>query len=238
MATIYSTSLSAEETVFAELCLDTSDIVLEEPHVIDIVAAASNNAGLESSEHRVPITRVDFERMFYGQQIDVLDSSPSFDSAFQLTGSGSQAIVYYQLDRQGGDSQQPFYSLLNGIGVPTDQTVNLVKPVTDFWVKDTGYALDCWSTCSYMSIAKEIDTTHNLQNLDCNVCCSLCYGELLGLLDAKRPGYSNDPSLVRPQRTKVAVGDKVGLRVLYKNAFEGVKNVEIRIHYLIIDEST
>ena len=229
MATIYSTSLSAEETVFAELCLDTSDIVLEEPHVIDIISDAdSMTCGLP-----VSISVVNFERMFYGQQIDTVDTHPSFDTAFQLTGSGEAAIKYYQLDRiaETGnlDDSDTGYSLMNGNGAPTNKTVNLVKPVTDFWVKDTGYALDCWSTCSYMSIAKEIDTTHNIQNLDCNVCCSLCYGELLGLLDAKQPLDSDS------KRLRVQHGDKVGLRVLYKNAFDSAKNVEVRIHYCIDD---
>jgi len=223
MTTIFSTSLSTEETVFAELCLDTSDIVLDEPHVIDIISDTHDSS--DSSIRTVPITALQFEKMFYGKPQDNDSSSIGFSAAFQLIGSGRDAEDFYQLDQIHPGK----YSLMNGNGDSTGEIVNLVKPITDYWVKDTGHAVDCWSTCSYMAIAKEIDTTHNLQNLDCNVCCSLCYGELLGLLDSKQPKGHSDP-----KRIRVEVGDKVGLRILYKNAFCGTKNVEVRIHFCIV----
>lgn len=222
MTTIFSTSLGTEETVFAELCLDTSDIVLDEPHIIDIIC---DNDCSDNPSRTVSITVVQFEKLFYGKPADSDSAPPSFGAAFQLIGSGTDAEDFYQLDK----IEPTKYSLMNGNGDATPELVNLVKPITDFWVKDTGHAIDCWSTCSYMAIAKEIDTTHNLQNLDCNVCCSLCYGELLGLLDSKQPKGSSEQ-----KRIRVEVGDKMGLRILYKNAFSGTKNVEVRIHFSIV----
>lgn len=225
MSTVYSSSLAHDEVVAAQMCLDTTDIVLEEPHVIDIITDLDSST--TATERHVPITQDDFERMFYGRADNTKAADVPFDAAFALTGTGDKAVDYYHLDAIGKTSggNDTLYSIMDGNGDPTDQTVSLVKPVTDFWVKDTGHGVDCWSTCSYMLIQKEIEATHNLQNLDCNVCCSLCYGELLGLLDSKYP--------MTEKRTRVQVGDKVGIRILYKNAFEGTKNVEVRIHYQI-----
>jgi hypothetical protein len=225
MSTVYSTSLAHDEVVAAQLCLDTTDIVLDEPHVIDIITDLDSSS--EETQRHVQITQDNFEIMFYGRNNGTLAASVPFDAAFALTGTGTTAEDYYHLDAPADDDgDDTRYSIMDGNGEPTDQTVSLVKPVTDFWVKDTGYGVDCWSTCSYMLIQKEIEATHNLQNLDCNICCSLCYGELLGLLDSKYP--------MDEKRTKVEVGDKVGIRILYKNAFEGTKNVEVRIHYQIV----
>jgi len=234
MPTVYSTSLAHDEIVAAQMCLDTTSISLEEPHVIDIISDLdpfSINTG-----NCVKITPSDFEKMFYGKNVSSSAAAVPFDQSFSLIGTGQTAVNYYQLDASANNDinvpDDTQYSIMNGNGEPTNQTVSLVKPVTDFWVKDTGHSVDCWSTCSYMSIQKEIEATHNLQNLDCNICCSLCYGELLGLLDSKYP--LDDGT----KRTRVVTGDKVGIRILYKNAFEGTKNVEVRIHYQIINRTT
>jgi len=227
MPTVYSTSLAHDEVVAAQMCLDTTDIVLEEPHVIDIITDFDSSTSATS--RHVAITQNHFERMFYGKAVGTSAASVPFDAAFALTGTGDEAEDYYHLDAigtSGATTDGTLYSIMDGNGHPTDQTISLVKPVTDFWVKDTGHGVDCWSTCSYMLIQKEVEATHNLQNLDCNICCSLCYGELLGLLDSKYPETT--------KRTQVKVGDKVGIRILYKNAFEGTKNVEVRIHYQIV----
>jgi hypothetical protein len=234
MPTVYSTSLARDEIVAAQMCLDTTSISLEEPHVIDIISdldSSSINTG-----NCVKITPSDFEKMFYGKNVSSSAAAVPFDQSFSLIGTGQTAVNYYQLDASANNDinapDDTQYSIMNGNGEPTNQTVSLVKPVTDFWVKDTGHSVDCWSTCSYMSIQKEIEATHNLQNLDCNICCSLCYGELLGLLDSKYPLDNGT------KRTRVVSGDKVGIRILYKNAFEGTKNVEVRIHYQIINRTT
>ena len=226
MSTVYSTSLAHDEVVAAQMCLDTTDIVLDEPHVIDIITDFDSSK-IKDSRH-VPISKDNFERMFYGKESGSNAANVPFDAAFALTGTGKKAEEFYHLDAIGDDtsSDDTLYSIMDGNGNPTNQTVSLVKPVTDFWVKDTGHGVDCWSTCSYMLIQKEVEATHNLQNLDCNICCSLCYGELLGLLDSKYPKTT--------KRTQVQEGDKVGIRILYKNAFEGTKNVEVRIHYQIV----
>jgi len=232
MSTVYSTSLAHDEVVAAQMCLDTTDIVLEEPHVIDIITDRDSSTLGGGAGNCVKISTNHFEKMFYGKSNASNSADVPFDAVFSLTGTGSTAVNYYHLDASAdadddatGDT---LYSIMNGNGEPTNQTVSLVKPVTDFWVKDTGHGVDCWSSCSYMLIQKEIDATHNLQNLDCNICCSLCYGELLGLLDSKFPLDSGE------KRTQVVAGDKVGIRILYKNAFEGTKNVEVRIHYQIV----
>ena len=228
MSTVYSTTLAHDEVVAAEMCLDTTDIVLDEPHVIDLITDLDSS--MATGSRHVPISQNNFERMFYGKDAGSNAANVPFDAAFALTGTGEQAENYYHLDAHGSNdptvTDDTLYSIMDGNGDPTDQTVSLVKPVTDFWVKDTGHGVDCWSTCSYMLIQKEVEATHNLQNLDCNVCCSLCYGELLGLLDSKYPKDT--------KRTRVEVDDKVGIRILYKNAFEGTKNVEVRIHYQIV----
>ena len=226
MSTVYSTSLDADEVVAAQMCLDTTDIVLEEPHVIDIISDTYSSLG--GTDRHVQISSDNFEEMFYGKSGANNAADVSFDASFALTGSGDEALKYYHLDAIGTNGtaiNDTVYSIMNGNGVPTDQTVSLVKPVVDFWAKDTGYSVDCWSTCSFMLIEKEIVATHNLQNLDCNICCSLAYGELLDLLDSRNP--------IGSKRTKVESGDKIGVRILYKNAFEGTKNVEVRIHYQI-----
>ena len=234
MPTVYSTSLAHDEIVAAQMCLDTTSISLEEPHVIDIISDLDSFS--INTSNCVKITTSDFEKMFYGKNVSSLAAAVPFDQSFSLIGTGQTAVNYYQLDASANNDinapDDTQYSIMNGNGEPTNQTVSLVKPVTDFWVKDTGHSVDCWSTCSYMSIQKEIEATHNLQNLDCNICCSLCYGELLGLLDSKYP--LDDGT----KRTRVVTGDKVGIRILYKNAFEGTKNVEVRIHYQIINRST
>jgi len=226
MSTVYSTSLAHDEVVAAQMCLDTTDIVLDEPHVIDLITDFDSSTSATS--RHVAISQDNFEEMFYGRNNGTLAASVPFDSAFALTGTGTTAEDYYHLDATGDTTTatDTLYSIMDGNGNPTNQTVSLVKPVTDFWVKDTGHGVDCWSTCSYMLIQKEVEATHNLQNLDCNICCSLCYGELLGLLDSKYPETT--------KRARVQVGDKVGIRILYKNAFEGTKNVEVRIHYQIV----
>ena len=225
MSTVYSTSLAHDEVVAAQMCLDTTDIVLDEPHVIDIITDFDSAT---TGNRHVGITQINFERMFYGKGSDSNAANVPFDAAFALTGTGKKAEEFYHLDASGDETStdDTLYSIMDGNGNPTNQTVSLVKPVTDFWVKDTGHGVDCWSTCSYMLIQKEVEATHNLQNLDCNICCSLCYGELLGLLDSKYPKTT--------KRTQVQEGDKVGIRILYKNAFEGTKNVEVRIHYEIV----
>jgi hypothetical protein len=225
MSTVYSTTLANDEVVAAEMCLDTTDIVLDEPHVIDIITDFDSSTS--TTDRHVKISRTNFEEMFYGKGAGSIAADVPFDAAFTLTGTGDTAEEYYHLDATGDttSSSDTLYSIMDGAGNPTNQTVSLVKPVTDFWVKDTGHGVDCWSTCSYMLIQKEVEATHNLQNLDCNVCCSLCYGELLGLLDSKYPLTS--------KRAQVQTGDKIGIRILYKNAFEGTKNVEVRIHYQI-----
>ena len=232
MPTVYSTSLAHDEIVAAQMCLDTTSISLEEPHVIDIISDLDSFS--INTSNCVKITTSDFEKMFYGKNVSSLAAAVPFDQSFSLIGTGQTAVNYYQLDASANNDinapDDTQYSIMNGNGEPTNQTVSLVKPVTDFWVKDTGHSVDCWSTCSYMSIQKEIEATHNLQNLDCNICCSLCYGELLGLLDSKYP--LDDGT----KRTRVVTGDKVGIRILYKNAFEGTKNVEVRIHYQIEPE--
>ena len=234
MPTVYSTSLAHDEIVAAQMCLDTTSISLEEPHVIDIISDLDSFS--INTSNCVKITTSDFEKMFYGKNVSSSAAAVPFDQSFSLIGTGQTAVNYYQLDASANNDinapDDTQYSIMNGNGEPTNQTVSLVKPVTDFWVKDTGHSVDCWSTCSYMSIQKEIEATHNLQNLDCNICCSLCYGELLGLLDSKYP--LDDGT----KRTRVVSGDKVGIRILYKNAFEGTKNVEVRIHYQIINRST
>ena len=226
MSTVYSTSLAHDEVVAAQMCLDTTDIVLDEPHVIDIITDFDSSTS--TTNRHVGITQRNFERMFYGKGSHDNAANVPFDAAFALTGTGKEAEDFYHLDASGddGSTDDTLYSIMDGNGNPTNQTVSLVKPVTDFWVKDTGHGVDCWSTCSYMLIQKEVEATHNLQNLDCNICCSLCYGELLGLLDSKYPKTT--------KRTQVQEGDKVGIRILYKNAFEGTKNVEVRIHYQIV----
>lgn len=226
MSTVYSTSLAHDEVVAAQMCLDTTDIVLDEPHVIDLITDFDSSTSTTS--RHVAISQDNFERMFYGKGSDSNAANVPFDAAFALTGTGTAAEDYYHLDATGDTTTtaDTLYSIMDGNGNPTNQTVSLVKPVTDFWVKDTGHGVDCWSTCSYMLIQKEVEATHNLQNLDCNICCSLCYGELLGLLDSKYP----EPT----KRSRVQVHDKVGIRILYKNAFEGTKNVEVRIHYQIV----
>ena len=245
--TTYSKSLDFQETVFAELCLETSDIVLDEPHVIDIISGVTSNWDTTNSNYTVKITQSNFVRMFYGVNQDLDSPNPNFDTGFQLTGSGDVAEQYYRLDKgyqemdaSGCDTSavNNVYSIMGGDGEPmstgTDKagvTLNLIDPVTDYWAKDTGFNIDCWSTCSYMSIAKEIDAAHDLTNLDCNVCCSLCYGELLALLDNKQP--TRDSVGLGVKRTQVVDGDKVGLRILFKNAKEGTKNVEARIHFEI-----
>jgi len=244
----FSKSLDLQETVFAELCLDTSEIVLDSPHIIDIISGKAEEWDPLDTNYTVKMTEANFVRLFYGVNQSTTAPQPSFDTAFQLTGSGPAAIEYYRLNKpyEEQDSSgcsdaedEQVYSIMGNDGEPlssgddsTGETLNLIDPIVDYWVRDTGHCADSWSTCSYMSIAKEIDASHHLQNLDCNICCSLEFGELLGLLDAKQP-FRNATTSVNEKRTTVIDGDKVGLRILYKNAFEGCKNVEVRIHFEI-----
>ena len=233
---IYSSTLSAEEVVFAELCLDTSEITLNDPHVIDIITDHDSSTG--ATEKCVPVSVENFEKLFYGRGAQNI----SFTAEFALNGSGTIAQEYYLLDNRafaaggtaGTDQNDTKYAVMGVMGEPIAGDVNLVKPIVDLWEGDIGCGSDRWSTCSYMTIKKEIDASHDIQNLDCNICCSLAYGELLGLLDALAPLLGGTYQIGTGKRTRVVVGDKVGLRILYKNAYEGAKDVEVRVHYQIV----
>ena len=232
---IYSNTLASEEVVFAELCLDTTKVELNDPHIIDIIT--DHDSSTAATAQCVPVTIENFEKLFYGRGANNI----SFTADFVLDASGTLAQQYYLIDNRaftadgtpGIDQGDTRYAVMGIGGEPIDGDVNLVKPIIDLWENDIGCGSDRWSTCSYMVISKEIDATHDIQNLDCNVCCSLAYGELLGLLDAKLP-LPGDFQFSKGKRTRVVVGDKVGIRILYKNAYEGARDVEVRIHYEIV----
>ena len=103
--------------------------------------------------------------------------------------------------------------------------VLLPEPVTGYWAKDLGKPIDCWSTCTRMAIYKEVQAAHNLKNLDCNICCSLCWGELAEMVNAEQG---------KDMRDATTTGAKLGLRVLFKNDHDGTRDVEARIHFEIV----
>ena len=84
-----------------------------------------------------------------------------------------------------------------------------------------------------MSIVTELIESHDLQKLgNCNVCCSLAYCELTDALNRFRRANGDD------EETDVQDGDKVSLSLLIKNSFPGAKDIEVVIHYEIIEDST
>lgn len=212
--------------VYTDKAAPALTVTVALPYVLTATAIGTITQGVDatSSNKQVPITVNEFESLFYGKL------NPATGAAFQLNGSGDDAIKFYQLNRKSVEvvdniatSSDTVYSLMDANGNPNNKAVNLIKPVLEHWAKDTGHSTECWSTCSLMSISNEINATHNLQNLDCNISCSLCYSELLGLLDSIDSG----------NRTRVIVGDKVGIRILFTNTFAKTTDVEVRIHYII-----
>ena len=207
MSSVAATALSAAETVFAQLCLDTTDIVIAEPHVIDVVG--KDASGVPAASELVSISMEDFKKAFYG------NVTAGDNSSFQLTGSAASVTPYYDLANAAGK-----YGLLGNAAMG----VLLPEPVSGYWAKDIGKPIDCWATCSRMAIFKEVQAAHNLKNLDCNICCSLCWGELADMVQVEQ-GLD--------MRAAATTGAKLGLRVLFKNDHEGTKDVEVRLHFVI-----
>jgi hypothetical protein len=208
MDNILSSILSGAETVFAQLCLDTVNIVIKDPHVIDIVSLDANR---KPQSKPVKITLADFKKAFYG------NVTSGENSPFQLTGSANNILKYYNLN---DTSNKGIYGLLGN----NNAGVSLEGPVTGFWSKDIGRPIDCWTTCSRMHIFNEIVHTHNLKNLDCNICCSLCWGELINMIKSEQHDVN----------TETLLGAKLGLRIIYKNNYDETKDVEARIHFEIV----
>ena len=139
---VAATVLSAAETVFAELSLDTTEIVISNPHVIDIVGL---NNDMLPEEKTVSITLENFKKAFYGNVV------AGDNSSFQLTGSGADILKYYDLS---DESANGVYGLLGN----AKAGVLLPEPVTGYWAKDLKKPIDRWSTCTRMAIFKEVQT--------------------------------------------------------------------------------
>ena len=209
--------LAANETVAAQLAVDTASIVIDDVHAIDIVSSTT------TVNQPVDISAANFKKAFYG------DVASGNDATFKLVTSDADASKFYNLQNfagvngaAAGDADYWVY----GAGAAG---VNLPHEVTAKWADDT-CPLNAWSTCSKMAICNEISTANNLRNLDCNINCSLSWCELLALLDSQQPITGGGAAV----RTDLQVGDLVGVRVPFTNANTATKPVEVRIHYKII----
>ena len=80
MSTVYSTSLAHDEVVAAEMCLDTTLITLDEPHVIDLITDFDSSTS--TTNRHVKISQTDFEEMFYGRNTGTLAANVGFEDAW------------------------------------------------------------------------------------------------------------------------------------------------------------
>ena len=222
----------AQSVTMAQLCLDTTTIAHKDVHEIHIFADASN-AQLDKNK-AVNITVADFNKLFYGATNDA--SVPNAETKFGAYGSSGDPVYNLQTD---GKYQQWQSQDTSG--------ADFVAEVIELWGGDTrrqGIQIaECaelpeWSTCSLMAIRKELIDAHNFYALaNCNVCCSLKYGDLLKALNQVQ-GVENDAKAVGADapdgRESVKTGDQIALSILLKQAAEGRKDVEVTVHYRIV----
>jgi hypothetical protein len=145
------------------------------------------------------------------------------------------------------------YPFTTPTGAVTDLSYNsadILNLVPQQWALDlSNNSTDCWTSCSYMNILKELLVSRNLCNFGgCTpggICCSLNAAELAAILNEQDPsgavvvaggvgartGFSTDVLPGGP----VAAGDNVILAVLFKNDNVGARNIEIRLHFQIVD---
>ena len=221
----------AKAVTMAQLCLDSSTIVHKDVHEIHIFKDASS-ANLAGNEP-VNLTVARFNELFYGGDPSGT-TVPNGETKFGAYAVSTADEYNLQKDKQYRQWQS------------TDTSgVNFVAEVIELWGGDKrlkGSQIDpgCqefpeWSTCSLMAIRKELIDAHNFYALaNCNVCCSLKYGDLLKALQQVQ-GVVDDTKAVGASGGKDSVesGDQIALSILLKQAAEGRKDVEVTIHYEI-----
>ena len=130
-------------------------------------------------------------------------------------------------------------------------SAELLSLVTQTWALDlSNNSTECWTSCSYMNILKELLVARNICNFGgCaqgGPCCSLNASELAAILNQQDPsgvggfrtGYAPRPtdySGILLTGGPVAVGDKLVLAILFKNPHIGARNIELRLHFKIIN---
>lgn len=129
-------------------------------------------------------------------------------------------------------------------------SADLLSLVPQQWALDlSNNSTDCWTSCSYMNILKELLVSRNLCNFGgcapSGVCCSLNASELAAILNEQDPsgGYGHrtgfaaaEPLMLgglTPAGGPVAVNDEVILAVLFKNPHVGARDIELRLHFQI-----
>lgn len=201
-----NSSVVTGEVTVAQLCLDTTAINVNDVYTIHIFDKGNANTNAVSAGVGVAITVAQFEEAFYG-------SSTNAAAAFTALASADAASAFYSLS--GGVYTQ--HGKTAGTAVDyTDEIINL-------WAKDCG-SKDRWSTCSYLAIRKELMDSHNFKDLaNCNVCCSLCYGDVVAALN-----HENGTTA-----SALAANDKLSISILIKNSYPGTEDVEVLIHYTL-----
>ena len=131
---------------------------------------------------------------------------------------------------------------------PAWNSADLITLVPNTWALDlSNNSTDCWTSCSYMNILKELLVSRNLCNYDgCQEgqpCCSLNASELAAILNQQdvsggfmRTSYAPDPFALGPVPLAggpVAVGDHLILAVLFKNDHIQARDIELRLHFHI-----
>jgi len=135
-------------------------------------------------------------------------------------------------------------------------SADILTLVPQQWALDlSNNDTSCWTSCSYMNILKELLVARNLCNFGgcapSGICCSLNASELAAILNEQDPsgafgfrtGYAASGHLsasIGGQKLAggpVAEGDHVILAVLFKNDNVGARDIELRLHFQIIDKN-
>ena len=235
---------------FAQLCQTLTEI--EETagiHVFDLYHDISDNPNYPFTQTGEPwlMPSGDFLRNFYdwgetshGQGQFTMDCSSQFMELLHW-----KVLNYPFTTPTGGGAADNVDLSYN--------SADLLTLVPKTWALDlSNNSTDCWTSCSYMNILKELLVSRNLCNFGgCDpggVCCSLNASELAAILNEQDPSGAHPLPGGEGARTgfstttlpggPVAAGDNVILAVLFKNPHIGARDIELRLHFKIVDKAT
>ena len=225
---------------FAQLCQTLTEI--EETagiHVFDLFHDISENSTYPFTQTGEPwlMPSGDFLRNFYdwgetshGQGQFTMDCSSQFMELLHWK------VLNYPFTTPIGNTTNTYLSY---------NSADLLTLVPKTWALDlSNNSTDCWTSCSYMNILKELLVSRNLCNFGgCDpggVCCSLNASELAAILNEQDPsggavGTRTGFSTTTLPGGPVAPGDNVILAVLFKNPHIGARDIELRLHFQIVD---
>ena len=217
------------EVVFAQLCKNVSSVEVSTSTVLDLYGTAGGSKSMDISSH-------EFINLFYS-----LTEEGNVKCNMDLDSSGLVHCKKF-LDLSGAWFEKEASALFQ-----------VAERVPIEYANMMGLQVDCFDTCSLMKLRTELLELEDLCQVCKNksvICCSLSLDDLIEVLNdgdnsetRKKPRdvslnaiTESDGSTYLPltDTAKMLIkGDKLAFSILITNPSNKVKDVELKLHFII-----